>query len=69
MKRYWIIATLIITVSIFINWEYRPVSAKAGISGWGMKSQVRDAAREHNAKQDYDLIPMDCYQRKTICRY
>lgn len=57
------IAGTIITASLFINWQYLPANEKAGISGFGMKSEIRDRVI---AEQE-DIYVTCQEQRGRIC--
>lgn len=61
-----IFALIIIILSIFINYSHTTASPKAGISGFGMKSEIKD--RVLAEQEDYTEMDLKCFQRKAVCR-
>ena len=61
---------LIITSSIFINYTYVPLNSKAvamaGISGYGFKRPIKEAASEEWGTH---TVPDRCLVKQVICVY
>jgi hypothetical protein len=61
-----------ILVALFVNWQYvspnSEIVKKAGISGHGMKKEIRQQARLHNSKKPL-VLPAECFGERVICNY
>ena len=67
MKWKWYVFCGIVLVHFLLGLTPLPPDAKQGISGWGMKAQIRQDVRE-KVSNETD-IPDRCLGERIVCDY
>ena len=67
MKWKWYVFCGIVLVHFLLGLTPLPPDAKQGISGWGMKAQIRQDVRENVNYES--VIPQRCFDKNIVCIY